>query len=139
MLDGYSPYELVFGRAPPNLLNFDVNDVSNDCKSFTEYMAFLKRQQEVIHDTYTEWKTLHNQQCLQDSTLGKHLLTFQVGDLVGLLAPHASALQTNSRKFRQDFVGPMVVSAVLDDTHYMLCNIDNSDLTDIYHINRLKP
>ena len=42
--------------------------------------------------------------------------TFAVNDIVYLLAPHASALQSNAQKFRQDYVGPLAIDTKIDDT-----------------------
>ena len=36
--------------------------------------------------------------------------------MVYLLAPHASALQTNTTKFKQDFIGPLFIDTALDKT-----------------------
>ena len=40
--------------------------------------------------------------------------------MVYLLAPHASALQTNTTKFKQkqDFIGPLFIDTTLDKTHW---------------------
>ena len=40
--------------------------------------------------------------------------------MVYLLALHASALQMNTTKFKQDFVGPLFIDTTLDKTHYRL-------------------
>ena len=34
--------------------------------------------------------------------------------MVYLLAPHASVLQTNTTKFKQDFIGPLFIDTALD-------------------------
>ena len=64
--------------------------------------------------------------------------TFNENDIVYLLAPHASALQSNTQKFRQDYVGPLAIDTKIDDTHYLLKGITGSTLKGDYHINRLK-
>ena len=53
--------------------------------------------------------------------------------MVYLLAPHASALQTNTMKFKQDFIGPLFIDTTLDKTHYRL-----KDVTGLigWHISR---
>ena len=40
--------------------------------------------------------------------------------MVYLLAPHSSALQMSTMKFRQDFIGPLLIDTVLDKMHYTL-------------------
>ena len=63
------------------------------------------------------------------------------GDIVYALAPSVSELKTNRKKFVMDYIGPLAIAKVLDDTHYKLQLItDNQDiLPGIWHINSLKP
>ena len=63
---------------------------------------------------------------------------YEEGTLVYLLAPHAYSLQTRTTKFRQDFIGPLVVKTRLDTTHYTLFDLIGWILPDVYQINRLK-
>ena len=58
--------------------------------------------------------------------------------MVYLLAPHASALQTNTTKFKQDFIGPLFIDTALDKTHYRLKDATGLLLDGTYHVNRIK-
>ena len=58
--------------------------------------------------------------------------------MVYLLAPHASALQTNTTKFKQDFIGPLFIITALDKTHYRLKDVTGLLLDGTYHMNRIK-
>ena len=40
--------------------------------------------------------------------------------MVYLLGPHSSALQMNTMKLRQDFIGPLFIDTAFDKTHYRL-------------------
>ena len=40
--------------------------------------------------------------------------TFAVGDLVYLFAPSAATLQTRSRKFKEDWIGPLQIKTLLE-------------------------
>ena len=55
-------------------------------------------------------------------------------------APSAMDLQPEMQKFHMDFIGPLAISEVLDDMHYKLQLITNTQdiLLGIWHINRLK-
>ena len=64
--------------------------------------------------------------------------TFNENDIVYLLAPHASALQSNAQKFRQDYVGPLVIDTKIDETHYLLKDVTGHTLKGDYHINCIK-
>ena len=55
-----------------------------------------------------------------------------------LLAPHTSALQMNTTKFKQDFIGPLFIDTALDKTHYRLEDTTGFLLDGTYHVNRIK-
>ena len=63
---------------------------------------------------------------------------FQDNQMVYLLAPHASALQMNTMKFKQDFIGPLFIDTALDKTHYRLKDATGLLLDGTYHMNRIK-
>ena len=58
--------------------------------------------------------------------------------MVYLLALPASALQTNTKKFKQDFIGPLFIDTTLDKTHYRLKDTTGLLLDGTYHMNRIK-
>ena len=55
-----------------------------------------------------------------------------------LLAPHSSALQTDTTKFKQDFIGPLFIDTALDKTHYRLKDAIGLLLDGMYHMNQIK-
>ena len=63
---------------------------------------------------------------------------FQDKQMVYLLAPHASALQMNTTKFKQDFIGPLFIDTALDKTHYRLKDVTGLLLDGTYHVNCIK-
>ena len=67
-----------------------------------------------------EWRT---QQALEYEKKIKQYTKqeiFEDDQTVYLLAPHSSALQTDTTKFKQDFIGPLFIDTALDKTHYRL-------------------
>ena len=58
--------------------------------------------------------------------------------MVYLLAPHASVLQMNTTKFKQDFIGPLFIDTALDKTHYRLKDANGLLLDSTYHVNCIK-
>ena len=58
--------------------------------------------------------------------------------MVYLLAPHSSTLQTNTMKFKQDFIGPLFIDTALDKTHYRLKNATGLLFDGMYHVNQIK-
>ena len=55
-----------------------------------------------------------------------------------LLAPHSSALQMSTIKFRQDFIGPLFIDTTLHKTHYRLKDATGLLLDGTYHMNHIK-
>ena len=58
--------------------------------------------------------------------------------MVYLLAPHSSALQTDTTKFKQDFIGPLFTDTALDKTHYRLKDATGLLLDGTYHMKQIK-
>ena len=58
--------------------------------------------------------------------------------MVYLLAPHLSALQTDTTKFKQDLFGPLFIDTALDKTHYRLKDATGLLLDSMYHMNQIK-
>ena len=58
--------------------------------------------------------------------------------MIYLLASHASALQMNTTKFKQDFIGPLFIDTALDKTHYRFKDVTGLLLDSIYHMNCIK-
>ena len=63
---------------------------------------------------------------------------FQDNQMIYLLAPHSSALQTNTTKFKQDFIGPLFIDTAIDKTHYRLKDATGLLLDGTYHVIRIK-
>ena len=55
--------------------------------------------------------------------------------MVYLLAPHSLALQTDTPKFKQDFIGSLFIDTDLDKTHYRLKDAIGLLLDGMYHVN----
>ena len=68
----------------------------------------------------------------------RNVETFEPNDLVYLLAPYSSSLQSSAQKFRQDYIGPLAIDTKIDDMHYLLKDVTGRTLPGDYHINRVK-
>ena len=85
-----------------------------------------------------EWRTKQVLEYENRAKRFKNEEIFQDNQMVYLLAPHASALQTNTTKFKQDFIGPLVIDTALDKTHYRLKDVTGLLLDGTYHVNHIK-
>ena len=66
-----------------------------------------------------EWRTKQALEYEKNRQYTKEEM-FQDDQMLYQLAPHSSALQTDTTKFKQDFIGPLFIDTALDKTHYML-------------------
>ena len=85
-----------------------------------------------------EWRT---QQALEYKKKNKQYTNeeiFQDDQMVHLLAPYSSALQTDTTKFKQHFIGPLFIDTALDKTHYRLKDVTGLQLDSMYHVNQIK-
>ena len=63
---------------------------------------------------------------------------YEDNQMVYLLVPHSSALQTSTIKFKQDFIGPLLIHTTLDKIHYRLKDATGLLLDGTYHVNHIK-
>ena len=82
-----------------------------------------------------EWRT---QQALEYENKTKQYTKEEMVYLVYLLAPHSSALQTDTTKFKQDFIGPLYIDTALDKTHYRLKDANGLLLDSTYQLKGIK-
>ena len=98
----------------------------------------LLARAQLVGDMLLEWRT---KQALKYKSRVKKFQNkevFHSNQMVYLLALHASALQTNTMKFKQDFIGPLFIDTTLDKTHYRLKDATQLLLDGTYHMNHIK-
>ena len=134
-LSSFSPFQLEFLRDPSNLTSLPFPKIDtipvNNCK----YYNLLLARAQMIGRLLLELRT---QQALEYNNKTKHYINeeiFQDDQMVYLLAPHSSALQTETTKFKQDFIGPLFIDTALDRTHYRLRDATRLLLDGTYHVN----
>ena len=137
-LQGLSPFELVFARKPHQLTSLEMPKLNTIEPEYREFFKLLMEKAKMYRDIDLEWHTLQALELHNKNRMLTNIETFAENDIVYLLAPHASALQSNAQKFRQDYVGHLAIDTKIDDTHYLLKDITSRTLKGDYHINRLK-
>ena len=119
-LSGLSPFQLVFLRDPPNLTSLSFPKIDTIPVKHREYYNLLLARAQLVGNMLLEWRT---KQALEYKSKAKKFQNeemYQYIQMVFLLAPHASALQMNTTKFKQNFIGPLFIDTTLDKTHYRL-------------------
>ena len=128
VLGGFSPFELVFVRKPPNLLSLSITPIPEFADSYGEYMSILQARLAFQKSVILKLRTDQTLQRFENSKRYDQVIKFNPGDMVKLFAPHASSLQTNTEKIRRDFIGPLVVVRRFPDDTYLLKYVLTGDL-----------
>ena len=137
-LSGLSPFQLVFLRDPPDLTSLSFPKIDTIPVKYREYYNLLLARAQLVGNLLLEWRT---KQVLEYKSRAKKFRNeeiFQDNQMVYLLAPHTSVLQTNTTKFKQDFIGPLFIDTALDKTHYRLKDATGLLLDGTYHMNCIK-
>ena len=137
-LSGLSPFQLVFFRDPPDLTSLSFPKIDTILVKYREYYNLLLVRAQLFGNLLLEWRT---KQVLEYKSRAKRFRNeeiFQDNQMVYLLAPHASVLQMNTMKFKQDFIGPLFIDTALDKTHYRLKDATGLLLEGTYHVNCIK-
>ena len=85
-----------------------------------------------------EWRTKQALEYEKKNRQFTNKEIFQDDQMIYLLAPHSSALQADTTKFKQDFNGPLFIDTAIDKTHYRLKGTTGLLLDGMYHVNRIK-
>ena len=136
---GFSPHELVFVTKPVTLFSYDIEDNPDLTTTGTHYLELMRKRKQLIENLIgerTTWgKKMQEIRCRRKITEPR---TFAIGDLVYIYAPTASSLQAPSRKLKQEWIGPLQIHTILDDSHYLVSDLEGKLLPVPMHTNRLK-
>jgi hypothetical protein len=137
---GFSPYEMVFLHEPPDLHDFTINpELEGKTLSKQEYKDTLKARFLLMKSIIKERKEMEvNSQRIKETRKHPDAKGFTVDDIVYLIAPTSSNLQTTSRKLKKEWIGPLRIQDVLDNSHYLVSDLSGNILPIIIHEKRLK-
>ena len=130
-----SPFELVFARKPQQLTSFELPKLTSFPVEYREFFRLLLDRAKMYRDMELEWRTLQALELRDKNKMLTNIETFQPNDLVYLLAPYSSSLQSKAQKFRQDYIGPLAIDTKLYNTHYLLKDVMGRTLPGDYYIN----
>ena len=141
LVTGFTPHEMIFHTKPPDLMKFDFNpDEDNISVTAQKYIQLMKQKAEIIQAMIKERKTNEAQ-----SQYYRHLLkhpdrkVYKVGDLVYLYHGYGSELHAPAKKFQKNWIGPLKIQSILDDTHYYVSDWMGYLAPIVVHVHRIKP
>ena len=127
---------MVYHVEPPDLFNFDYKPGKTGIKVTTEqYLEIMKNKKALVDKLIIERRTYEkNTKWIREMRRYPDHETFAVGDLVLVNHPIGSVLQ----KLNRNWVGPVRIQTVLDNTHYLCSDWSGRLIPKGFHINRLK-
>ena len=137
-LSGFSPFQSVFLWDPPDLTSLSFLKIDTIPVNYREYYNLLLARAQMIGRLLLEWRTRQALEYEKKNRQYTNEEMFQDDQMIYLLAPHSSVLQTDTIKFKQDFIGPLFVDTAIDKTHYRLKDATGLLLVGTYHMNRIK-
>ena len=139
LLGNYSPYELAFGRPPPDYLNVKFPHNQSLPVTHQEYIERLKMRFDSIGSMVISMQNANQEkQAIEHSQKQRKSTPYVEGQLVYLLMPQASSLQTNTRKFVIHYVGPLKIKTMLDNSHCILEDLNGAQIYGVHNVRRLK-
>ena len=131
----HSPYELVFGRKPKILLDFETNLDIKVSGTYKDYYTLLNKRLHYLQNLLQNFKM----KCLALINKDREYFQYNSGDLVYLISPLTTQLRTASREVVIKYVGPLVIYKIVDPNNYLLMTIDGKVLQGLFEHERLKP
>ena len=139
---GTSPYNMVYLHDPPKLTDWEPVALDFGTVDTKRYLSQLKARYQTITEHAVKLRMEQQQKMLEKQRrLGIHKHIYAKGDLVYFYAPRLTELQTNSRKFKAHWIGPLKIAQILDDTHVIVTDLQGKELKALgaVHTNLLKP
>ena len=134
-LANYSPYKLVFGKKHKILLNLQTTPDIKVLGLFKKYYDLLNKHLKYLHEIIQNFKSKRLAMINKD----RMFFQYNSGDLVYIISPLTSQLQTASRKVMIKYVGPIVVYKIIDPHNYLLMTLDGKILQELFENERLNP
>jgi len=140
ILEGFSPFELLFGRPPRDPLGLDTDLLTNNLpKTVQEYAISLKARLANIGELATNFHNKHQKQIsINRAREINRKPVFQVGDMIYLLFPRAGSLNTGTLKWKTNYIGPLMITSLVDDRLVTLSDLSGKAMYGVHSIKRLK-
>ena len=133
-LNGYSPYELVFGHKMilSHELEIKVDTVVSG--TFKDYYEKLKKNLQCMGERLQKFRS----QRLDLLNKDREYQAFEVGQIVYMFQARGSVVETGSRKIRCNYIGPLVIFKAVGPNQFLLMSLDGLVYPHLIEQSRLK-
>ena len=133
-LNGYSPYELVFGHKMTLSHELEIKIDTVVSGTFKEYYEKLKRNLQYMGERLQKFRS----QRLDLLNKDREYQAFEVGQIVYMFQARGSVIETGSRKIRCNYIGPLVIFKTVGPNQFLLMSLDGLIYPHLIEQSRLK-
>ena len=134
-LDGFCPFELVFGRKPRIVPILEVTPPVPVTGTFKDAYDLLNKRLKYFREMLIKFRDKR----FEIKNRDREFQGYTSGQLVYLFCPSNSTLATNRRKFTCQFVGPLAIWKCFSPTQFVLMSLDGVVYPYLVEETRLKP
>ena len=133
-LNGYSPYELVFGHKMTLSHELEIKVDTVVSGTFKEYYEKLKKNLQYMGERLQKFRS----QRLDLLNKDREYQAFEVGQIVYMFQARGSVIETGSRKIRCNYIGPLVIFKAVGPNQFLLMSLDGLIYPNLIEQSRLK-
>ena len=133
-LNGYSPYELVFGHKMTLSHELEIKVDTVVSGTFKDYYEKLKKNLQYMGERLQKFRS----QRLDLLNKDREYQAFEVGQIVYMFQARGSVVETGSRKIRCNYIGPLVIFKAVGPNQFLLMSLDGLVYSHLIEQSRLK-
>ena len=134
-LDGFCPFELVFGRKPRIVPILEISPPVPVTGTYQNAFDLLNKKLRYFREMLIKFRDRRFEIMNRD----REFHGYTSGQLVYLFYPSNSTLTSNRRKFTCQFVGPLAIWKCFSPTQFVLMSLDGVVYPYLVEETRLKP
>ena len=133
-LNGYSPYELVFGHKMTLSHELEIKVDTVVSGTFKDYYEKLKKNLQYMGERLQKFRS----QRLDLLNKDREYQAFEVGQIVYMFQARGNVIETGSRKIRCNYIGPLVIFKAVGPNQFLLMSLDGLIYPHLIEQSRLK-
>ena len=133
-LNGYSPYELVFGHKMTLSHELEIKVDTVVSGTFKDYYEQFKKNLQYMGERLQRFKS-HRLDLLNKD---REYQGFEVGQIVYLYQARGSIVETSSRKIKCKYIGPLIILKAMGPNQFLLMSLDGLIYPHLIEQSRLK-
>ena len=133
-LNGYSPYELVFGHKMTLSHELEIKVDTVVSGTFKDYYEKLKKNLQYMGERLQKFRS----QRLDLLNKDREYQAFEVGQIVYMFQARSSVVETGSGKIRCNYIGLLVIFKAVGPNQFLLLSLDGLIYPHLIEQSRLK-